>query len=155
MSSDQMFVCVSRSNLDPFNQYSEEQVWDALERSHMKECVSLQTWRCFHGDGGTFLLHILQRRQQMHQNHVEYLMWWRIVSQHFGLVFFGKTIFPSRTIETGVEISSDWFQSGAPWLRKFILYKRQLNFKWGKRPWTLFVWVFENWVFDENGENGR
>ncbi|XP_076590730.1 ATP-binding cassette sub-family C member 5 isoform X5 [Chaetodon auriga] len=29
-----------RSNLDPFNQYSEEQIWDALERSHMKECVS-------------------------------------------------------------------------------------------------------------------
>uniref|UniRef100_A0AAX7SQ83 ATP-binding cassette sub-family C member 5 n=1 Tax=Astatotilapia calliptera TaxID=8154 RepID=A0AAX7SQ83_ASTCA len=28
------------SNLDPFNQYSEEKIWDALERSHMKECVS-------------------------------------------------------------------------------------------------------------------
>lgn len=31
----------SRSNLDPFNQYSEEQIWDALERTHMKECVSI------------------------------------------------------------------------------------------------------------------
>ena len=29
-----------RSNLDPFNQYSEDQIWDALERTHMKECVS-------------------------------------------------------------------------------------------------------------------
>lgn len=35
------FVCVSRSNLDPFNQYSEDQIWDALGRSHMKECVSI------------------------------------------------------------------------------------------------------------------
>lgn len=34
---------VSRSNLDPFNLYGEEQVWDALERSHMKECVSTVT----------------------------------------------------------------------------------------------------------------
>lgn len=31
----------SRSNLDPFNQYSEEQIWVALERTHMKECVSI------------------------------------------------------------------------------------------------------------------
>lgn len=30
-----------RSNLDPFTQYSEEQIWDALERTHMKECVSV------------------------------------------------------------------------------------------------------------------
>ena len=29
-----------RSNLDPFNQYTEDQIWDALERTHMKECVS-------------------------------------------------------------------------------------------------------------------
>uniref|UniRef100_A0A3P9MUY4 ATP-binding cassette sub-family C member 5 n=1 Tax=Poecilia reticulata TaxID=8081 RepID=A0A3P9MUY4_POERE len=28
------------SNLDPFNQYREEEIWDALERSHMKESVS-------------------------------------------------------------------------------------------------------------------
>lgn len=31
---------LSRSNLDPFNQYTEDQIWDALERTHMKECVS-------------------------------------------------------------------------------------------------------------------
>ncbi|XP_056229585.1 multidrug resistance-associated protein 5 isoform X3 [Seriola aureovittata] len=35
-----LFSGTVRSNLDPFNQYSEEQIWDALERSHMKECVS-------------------------------------------------------------------------------------------------------------------
>ncbi|XP_069474938.1 ATP-binding cassette sub-family C member 5 isoform X2 [Ambystoma mexicanum] len=29
-----------RSNLDPFNQYGEEQIWDALERTHMKECIT-------------------------------------------------------------------------------------------------------------------
>uniref|UniRef100_A0A7N8XY73 ATP-binding cassette, sub-family C (CFTR/MRP), member 5 n=1 Tax=Mastacembelus armatus TaxID=205130 RepID=A0A7N8XY73_9TELE len=35
-----LFSGTVRSNLDPFKQYSEEQIWDALERSHMKECVS-------------------------------------------------------------------------------------------------------------------
>uniref|UniRef100_A0A3Q3K208 ATP-binding cassette sub-family C member 5 n=1 Tax=Monopterus albus TaxID=43700 RepID=A0A3Q3K208_MONAL len=35
-----LFSGTVRSNLDPFNQYIEEQIWDALERSHMKECVS-------------------------------------------------------------------------------------------------------------------
>ncbi|XP_071353059.1 ATP-binding cassette sub-family C member 5 isoform X1 [Trachinotus anak] len=35
-----LFSGTVRSNLDPFNQYTEEQVWDALGRSHMKECVS-------------------------------------------------------------------------------------------------------------------
>uniref|UniRef100_A0A3B4TNU9 ATP-binding cassette sub-family C member 5 n=1 Tax=Seriola dumerili TaxID=41447 RepID=A0A3B4TNU9_SERDU len=35
-----LFSGTVRSNLDPFNQYSEGQIWDALERSHMKECVS-------------------------------------------------------------------------------------------------------------------
>uniref|UniRef100_A0A672RNK1 ATP-binding cassette, sub-family C (CFTR/MRP), member 5 n=1 Tax=Sinocyclocheilus grahami TaxID=75366 RepID=A0A672RNK1_SINGR len=35
-----LFSGTVRSNLDPFNQYSEEQIWDALERTHMKECVS-------------------------------------------------------------------------------------------------------------------
>ncbi|CAK6982349.1 multidrug resistance-associated protein 5 isoform X2 [Scomber scombrus] len=29
-----------RFNLDPFNRHTEEQIWDALQRSHMKECVS-------------------------------------------------------------------------------------------------------------------
>ncbi|XP_026086887.1 multidrug resistance-associated protein 5-like [Carassius auratus] len=35
-----LFSGTVRSNLDPFSQYSEEQIWDALERTHMKECVS-------------------------------------------------------------------------------------------------------------------
>uniref|UniRef100_A0A3Q0R8A5 ATP-binding cassette sub-family C member 5 n=1 Tax=Amphilophus citrinellus TaxID=61819 RepID=A0A3Q0R8A5_AMPCI len=35
-----LFSGTVRSNLDPFNQYSEEKIWDTLERSHMKECVS-------------------------------------------------------------------------------------------------------------------
>ncbi|XP_043975832.1 multidrug resistance-associated protein 5 isoform X1 [Gambusia affinis] len=35
-----LFSGTVRSNLDPFNQYSEEKIWDALERSHMKESVS-------------------------------------------------------------------------------------------------------------------
>ncbi|XP_050921529.1 multidrug resistance-associated protein 5 isoform X1 [Lates calcarifer] len=35
-----LFSGTLRFNLDPFDQYTEEQIWDALERSHMKECVS-------------------------------------------------------------------------------------------------------------------
>uniref|UniRef100_A0A6Q2YNV5 ATP-binding cassette sub-family C member 5 n=1 Tax=Esox lucius TaxID=8010 RepID=A0A6Q2YNV5_ESOLU len=35
-----LFSGTVRSNLDPFFQYTEEQIWDALERTHMKECVS-------------------------------------------------------------------------------------------------------------------
>ncbi|XP_044278252.1 multidrug resistance-associated protein 5 isoform X3 [Varanus komodoensis] len=35
-----LFSGTVRSNLDPFTQYSEEQIWDALERTHMKDCVS-------------------------------------------------------------------------------------------------------------------
>ncbi|XP_075870988.1 ATP-binding cassette sub-family C member 5 [Nelusetta ayraudi] len=35
-----LFSGTVRSNLDPVLQNSEEQIWDALERSHMKECVS-------------------------------------------------------------------------------------------------------------------
>ncbi|XP_072264457.1 ATP-binding cassette sub-family C member 5 [Pyxicephalus adspersus] len=35
-----LFIGTVRSNLDPFHQYSEEQIWDSLERTHMKECVS-------------------------------------------------------------------------------------------------------------------
>ncbi|KAM5163075.1 ATP-binding cassette sub-family C member 5 [Mantella aurantiaca] len=34
-----LFSGTVRSNLDPFNQYSEEQIWDSLERTHMKECI--------------------------------------------------------------------------------------------------------------------
>ncbi|XP_035239758.1 multidrug resistance-associated protein 5 isoform X3 [Anguilla anguilla] len=35
-----LFSGTVRSNLDPFNQYAEELIWDVLERTHMKECVS-------------------------------------------------------------------------------------------------------------------
>ncbi|TDH15506.1 hypothetical protein EPR50_G00032240 [Perca flavescens] len=35
-----LFHTTVRSNLDPLNQYSDDQIWDALQRSHMKECVS-------------------------------------------------------------------------------------------------------------------
>ncbi|XP_056675893.1 ATP-binding cassette sub-family C member 5 isoform X3 [Monodelphis domestica] len=35
-----LFSGTVRSNLDPFSQYSEDQIWDALERTHMKECVA-------------------------------------------------------------------------------------------------------------------
>ncbi|XP_053165539.1 ATP-binding cassette sub-family C member 5 isoform X2 [Hemicordylus capensis] len=35
-----LFSGTVRSNLDPFTQYTEEQIWDALERTHMKECIS-------------------------------------------------------------------------------------------------------------------
>ncbi|XP_069753249.1 ATP-binding cassette sub-family C member 5 isoform X10 [Narcine bancroftii] len=35
-----LFTGTVRFNLDPFQQFSEEQVWDALERTHMKECIS-------------------------------------------------------------------------------------------------------------------
>ncbi|XP_078521976.1 ATP-binding cassette sub-family C member 5 isoform X2 [Lissotriton helveticus] len=35
-----LFSGTVRSNLDPFNQYGEDQIWDALERTHMKECIS-------------------------------------------------------------------------------------------------------------------
>ncbi|XP_006884122.1 PREDICTED: multidrug resistance-associated protein 5 isoform X2 [Elephantulus edwardii] len=35
-----LFCGTVRSNLDPFNQYTEDQIWDALERTHMKECIA-------------------------------------------------------------------------------------------------------------------
>ncbi|XP_069053913.1 ATP-binding cassette sub-family C member 5 isoform X2 [Lepisosteus oculatus] len=35
-----LFSGTVRSNLDPFNQYEEQQIWDALERTHMKECIT-------------------------------------------------------------------------------------------------------------------
>uniref|UniRef100_A0A8C9AJL8 ATP-binding cassette sub-family C member 5 n=1 Tax=Prolemur simus TaxID=1328070 RepID=A0A8C9AJL8_PROSS len=35
-----LFSGTVRSNLDPFNQYTEDQIWDALERTHMKECIA-------------------------------------------------------------------------------------------------------------------
>uniref|UniRef100_A0A8D0H1W3 ATP-binding cassette sub-family C member 5 n=1 Tax=Sphenodon punctatus TaxID=8508 RepID=A0A8D0H1W3_SPHPU len=35
-----LFSGTVRSNLDPFTQYSEVQIWDALERTHMKECIT-------------------------------------------------------------------------------------------------------------------
>lgn len=39
------YLLFSRSNLDPFNQYAEDLIWDALERTHMKECVSVRGQR--------------------------------------------------------------------------------------------------------------
>ncbi|KAM9852911.1 ATP-binding cassette sub-family C member 5 [Aulostomus maculatus] len=35
-----LFSGTVRFNLDPFSQYTEQQIWDALGRSHMKECVT-------------------------------------------------------------------------------------------------------------------
>ncbi|KAM6223919.1 ATP-binding cassette sub-family C member 5-like [Rhynchocyon petersi] len=35
-----LFSGTVRSNLDPFNQYTEDQIWDSLERTHMKECIA-------------------------------------------------------------------------------------------------------------------
>ncbi|XP_067853075.1 ATP-binding cassette sub-family C member 5 [Heptranchias perlo] len=35
-----LFVGSVRSNLDPYNQYTDAQIWDALERAHMKENVA-------------------------------------------------------------------------------------------------------------------
>ncbi|KAK1344094.1 hypothetical protein QTO34_014653 [Cnephaeus nilssonii] len=35
-----LFSGTVRSNLDPFSQYTEDQIWDALERTHMKECIA-------------------------------------------------------------------------------------------------------------------
>lgn len=34
------FLCSHRSNLDPWDQYSDSQIWDALEKTHIKEMVS-------------------------------------------------------------------------------------------------------------------
>ena len=34
-----VFPSTNRSNLDPWGQYSDEQIWDALERTHIKEMV--------------------------------------------------------------------------------------------------------------------
>ncbi|CAK6441862.1 unnamed protein product [Pipistrellus nathusii] len=35
-----LFSGTVRSNLDPFSQYTEAQIWVALERTHMKECIA-------------------------------------------------------------------------------------------------------------------
>nr|XP_023846068.1 multidrug resistance-associated protein 5 [Salvelinus alpinus] len=35
-----LFIGTIRSNLDPWNQYSDPQIWNALERTHIKEMIS-------------------------------------------------------------------------------------------------------------------
>ncbi|KAL0973606.1 hypothetical protein UPYG_G00207060 [Umbra pygmaea] len=35
-----LFIGTIRSNLDPWNQYSDDQIWDALERTHIKQMIS-------------------------------------------------------------------------------------------------------------------
>ncbi|KAJ8014605.1 hypothetical protein DPEC_G00017370 [Dallia pectoralis] len=35
-----LFIGTIRSNLDPWNQYSDDQIWDALEKTHVKEMIS-------------------------------------------------------------------------------------------------------------------
>ncbi|XP_041697456.2 multidrug resistance-associated protein 5 isoform X1 [Coregonus clupeaformis] len=35
-----LFIGTIKSNLDPWNQYSDAQIWDALERTHIKEMIS-------------------------------------------------------------------------------------------------------------------
>lgn len=38
-----MFFCVyssNRTNLDPWDQYSDAQIWEAMEKTHIKEMVS-------------------------------------------------------------------------------------------------------------------
>ena len=37
-----LFIGTIRYNLDPFNQYSDDELWKALERSHMKSVVSFK-----------------------------------------------------------------------------------------------------------------
>uniref|UniRef100_A0A4W5MGF7 ABC transporter domain-containing protein n=1 Tax=Hucho hucho TaxID=62062 RepID=A0A4W5MGF7_9TELE len=37
-----LFIGTIRSNLDPWNQYSDAQIWDTLENTHIKEMVSSQ-----------------------------------------------------------------------------------------------------------------
>ena len=36
-----LFVGTIRYNLDPFQQYSDENLWKALERTHMKDTVNI------------------------------------------------------------------------------------------------------------------
>lgn len=35
------FAC--RYNLDPFNKYGDEEIWEALEKTYMKDSVRLRT----------------------------------------------------------------------------------------------------------------
>lgn len=35
-----LFLFVVRSNLDPWGQYTDAQIWDALEKTHIKDMVS-------------------------------------------------------------------------------------------------------------------
>ena len=35
-----LFVGTVRYNLDPFNKYTDDEIWTSLERTHMKKAVS-------------------------------------------------------------------------------------------------------------------
>lgn len=34
-----LFSGTVKMNVDPFNEYSDQQIWDALDKTHLKDCV--------------------------------------------------------------------------------------------------------------------
>ncbi|KAG1679919.1 Multidrug resistance-associated protein 1 [Nymphon striatum] len=52
-----LFTGALRFNLDPFNHYSDEEVWQALELSHLKEFISSlkEGLQCYVSEGGSNL----------------------------------------------------------------------------------------------------
>ena len=52
-----------RMNLDPFDAYSDEELWDALEHAHLKAYVSTFADKLEHqiNEGGENLRYVLQR----------------------------------------------------------------------------------------------
>lgn len=69
-----------RSNLDPFNQYTEDQIWDSLERTHMKECVSVTEgglcWDRGLGCGSAARCSFLLSGSFFSSNHPFFLLQW-------------------------------------------------------------------------------